>query len=57
MQDSAPPHCTNYVEEFLFNKFQNRVISRDTSIIWPAHSHLNPLAHLNPLDFHFCREA
>lgn len=52
MQDGAPPHCTNDVKEFLLNKFQNRVISRGTSIIWPAHS-----PDLNPLDFHFWGEA
>ena len=52
MQDRAPPHCTNDAKEFLLNKFQNRVISRGTSIIWSAHS-----PDLNPLDFHFWAEA
>lgn len=48
MQDGAPPHCTNLVKDFLLEKFQDRVISRGTPIIWPAHS-----PDLNPLDFHF----
>ena len=34
--------------DFLIEKFQDRVISRGTPIIWPAHS-----PDLNPLDFHF----
>ena len=38
MQDIAPTHCTNDVKEFLLNKFQNQIISRGSSIIWPAHS-------------------
>ena len=48
MQDGAPPHCTIDAKEFLLSKFQGRVISRGTDIIWPAHS-----PDLNPLDFHF----
>ena len=47
-----PPHCTNVVKEFLLEKFDNRIISRGTPIIWPAHS-----PDLNPLDFHFWGEA
>ena len=48
MQDGALPHCTSLAKDFLVEKFQDRVISRGTPIIWPAHS-----PDLNPLDFHF----
>ena len=48
MQDGAPHHCTSLAKDFIIEKFQDRVISRGTPIIWPA---LSP--DLNPLDFHF----
>ena len=52
MQDSAPPHCTIKAKELLNDKFNGRIISRGTDIIWPAHS-----SDLNPLDFHFWAAA
>ena len=52
MQDGAPPHYTRKAKQFLTEKFQRRVISRGTEIIWLAHS-----PDLNPFDFHFWAAA
>ena len=52
MQDGVPSHYINDVKEFLLNKFQYRVISRGTSIIWPVYS-----PDSNSLDFYFWGET
>ena len=46
MQDGASSHTTNANLEFLLSKFQGRVISNKTNIIWPPKS-----PDRNPLDF------
>ena len=46
MQDGASSHTTNANLEFLLSKFQGRVISNKTNIIWPPKS-----PDMNPLDF------
>ena len=47
MQDGASSPAP-FWQRIFFWEFLDRVISRGTSIIWPAHS-----PDLNPLDFHF----
>ena len=47
--DGAPCHCTTTpCLQFLNDKFENRVTSRRSEFIWPAHS-----PDLNPLDYWF----
>jgi hypothetical protein len=46
MQDGASSHTTKANLEFLLSKFQGRVISNKTNIIWPPKS-----PDMNPLDF------
>lgn len=45
-QDGAPPHNAGFVENYLNAKFDNRVISTNGTIRWPARS-----PDLTPLDF------
>ena len=46
LQDGAPTHSTDEVLDWLRQKFGDRIISRRSSIPWPAQS-----PDLNPLDF------
>jgi len=48
MHDSAPPHYTGIVREYLTNNFGNKWIGRGGPIPWPARS-----PDLNPPDFFF----
>ena len=48
LQDGAPPHCTDEVQDWLRQNFGDRIISRRSSIPWPAQS-----PDLNPLVFWF----
>ena len=48
MQDGATCHTTRMNLEFLHSKFQGRVISNKSDIIWPPNS-----PDCNPLDFFF----
>lgn len=48
MQDGAKPHTTQMNLDYLKDKFQGRLISNKTAIIWPPNS-----PDLNPLDFWF----
>ena len=52
MQDGATPHTTKDNLEYLKLKFQDRLISNRSDIIWPPKS-----PDLNPLDFFFWGEA
>ena len=51
-QDSASPHCTAEVLEFLRSKFGDRLISRNTDHHWRPYS-----PDLSPLDFSFWGQA
>ena len=45
-QDGAASHCSNACPSFPDGKFQERIISRRTERVWPAHS-----PDLSPLNF------
>ena len=45
-QDEAPPHIANIVLDFIREKFDDRLISRNCAVFWPAYS-----PNLNPCDF------
>ena len=47
MQDGATPHTANCTLQWLRSKFQDRIISRRTTVEWAPHS-----PDLNPCDFY-----
>ena len=59
MQVSTPLHCTNEAKVFMLEKFNQRVISQGTHIVWPVHSfRINPFVlHFNNPDFVQCVRA
>lgn len=52
MQDGAPSHTAKIVMEFLQENFEDRIISRNSKVPWPAKS-----PDLNPLDYWFWGHA
>ena len=47
LQDGAPSHIANIVVEFLREKFEDQLISRNCEFLWPPYS-----PDLNPCDFY-----